>query len=388
MAGPVIVAAAEQEIEVVDDRLHPGGHLFLQIPRQESHLLAQGDHRPCHQKPVIDPLVGHLVQARCQGQQGLAGAGLAHQRDQRHRRIEQQIEGEGLFAVAGLDPPEPQLRYPLQGIKGGAAAVHPAEQGVVRLGLVHQGHPFIGLQTARAAGPFGQVGQGQSALALDPIHLLGAEPHLTEAGVKVGDVHLVGGVVLGDQPHRIGLDPQVGVLGDEHHRRLTAHHLVQALLQGHGQDVVVTIAPLELRRQLAEGLAAAEHHPQAAATGRVDLHPIGQVALLAKFIQQPRHLAGVAALLGRIALEAIDLLDHLNRNDHVVVLEAGQRQGVMQQDIGIQHKGLAHDSDQSGSCGVKLRPLQHLRSARSLPVGFQACRSPFPYCSSLCWSTA
>jgi large subunit ribosomal protein L7/L12 len=39
---PVLLAAAtEQILQVVDDRLHPGAHLLLEVPWQETELLPQ-----------------------------------------------------------------------------------------------------------------------------------------------------------------------------------------------------------------------------------------------------------------------------------------------------------------------------------------------------------
>ena len=95
--------------------MHPGTHFFLQVPREITHIFAQGNHRPRHQEAVIEALIGHLVQSRCQGKQGFAGAGHAHQCDKGHIGVQQQVKSEGLFAVAGLDAADPGLAGPLQG---------------------------------------------------------------------------------------------------------------------------------------------------------------------------------------------------------------------------------------------------------------------------------
>lgn len=101
---------AQQEIEVVDDRLHPGAHLFLQVTGQKADVLAERDHRSGHQQTVVEGFIGHLVEAGGEGEQGLARARLAHQGEELNGGIEQQIEGEGLLPVpcahpAQLDPP-------------------------------------------------------------------------------------------------------------------------------------------------------------------------------------------------------------------------------------------------------------------------------------------
>ena len=80
-AALFLPSAAQQIVEVVDDRLHPGAHLLLEIPGQKTDLLAERNHRACHQQPLVEPFIGDLVQACRQGQQGLARACLAHQGD-------------------------------------------------------------------------------------------------------------------------------------------------------------------------------------------------------------------------------------------------------------------------------------------------------------------
>ena len=122
---------------------------------------------------------------------------------------------------------------------------------------IQQGHPLVGQQGAAVGA---QIGQGQATVPLDPVHLVSAGPNLAAARIEVVDIDFICVVVLGDQAHRIGLDAQVGVLGDQDHRRLAANHLMQTLFKGNSQDVVVTAAALQLRGQLAEGFTAAEHH--------------------------------------------------------------------------------------------------------------------------------
>ena len=338
-----LLIAAEQKIEVVDDRLHPGPHLFLEIPGQEADLLAQGDHWPGHQQPLVDPFIGHLVETGRQGEQRLARARLAHQGDQLNRGIQQQIQGEALLAVARLDPAQLGLGRMLQRLQAGGGAIEAGQQRVGWLGLVDQGHSLIGLKGRGQA----EAIELQSRRQLHPVHLLGAHPQLTEAGVEIGDVHPIAGVVLGDQAHRIGLDAQVGVLRHQHHRRLVADYGAELLLlQSNSQDVVVTIARLQFRRQGGQRLAAAEHHHQRAPLVAIG-NPFGQVALRPQLIQKPRHLAGVATLLRRVALEAVDLLDHLDRDHDVVVLETGEGQRIVQQHVGVQHERLAHGPSRS-----------------------------------------
>ena len=52
--------------------------------------------------------------------------------------------------------------------------------------------------------------------------------------------------------------------------------------------------------------------------------------------------ARVLAQLGRFALEPVDLLDDLDRQQDVVIVELEQRIGVVQQNIGIKDVILFH----------------------------------------------
>src|SRR5205085_11673966 len=75
--------------------------------------------------------------------------------------------------------------------------------------------------------------------------------------------------------------------------------------------------------------------PQRAAVLQRDA--LGERAvLLAKRVQRPRHLAGVAAQLGEIALELVDLLDDVDGDDDVVVFELEQRPRVVEEDVGVE----------------------------------------------------
>ena len=68
-----------------------------------------------------------------------------------------------------------------------------------------------------------------------------------------------------------------------------------------------------------------------------------QPARAAEAVQHARDGAGVLAQFGGFALEAVDFLDDLNRQEDVVLLELEQRIGVMEQDIGIKDVILFHE---------------------------------------------
>ena len=245
-----------------------------------------------------------------------------------------------MLAVAGAHLAEPHFAGALQGQQATSSRIETGQKRVVGLGLIHEGDTLIRLESCPLRR--GQLSKRQPPLPLELLHRRSAGHQLTHPGVEVGDVDLVGGVVLRREAHRIGLDAQVGVFGHQHHRWLVADQAGAELLERHRQDVVVAIAALQFRRQLSQGFTAAEHHLQGAAAGVVDRHAIGQVALLPQRIQQPGDLAGITALLGGVTLEAVDLLHHLDRDHHRVVFKAGERLRVVEQHIRIENEGLAH----------------------------------------------
>ena len=84
---------AGQTFEGVKDGLGPRPHLLAlatgQIPQ---FLAADGVQRPEHHDLSLGAALQDRLQTRAQRQSGLAGAGLAAQRDDAHRLVEQQIQ--------------------------------------------------------------------------------------------------------------------------------------------------------------------------------------------------------------------------------------------------------------------------------------------------------
>ena len=80
--------------------LHPGLHLFLHAPGQETDVPACGhDHAGDQHLFVIASL--HLLERRSDAQQRLARAGLAIDRDQRDVRIEERVQEKALAEIRG-----------------------------------------------------------------------------------------------------------------------------------------------------------------------------------------------------------------------------------------------------------------------------------------------
>ena len=60
----------------------------------------------------------------------------------------------------------------------------------------------------------------------------------------------------------------------------------------------------------------------------------------AELVEVARHLAGVAAQRREVALEVVDLLDDVDRDDDVVVAEAEDAAGVVEEDVGVEDEVL------------------------------------------------
>ena len=90
---------AADHCQVVVERLHVGADLGLDVAGQIADILVGERHdRPGEHDLAI---AGSLLQGCCQGQQGLAGARLAGNRDQRDLWVAEGVDGEALFGVAG-----------------------------------------------------------------------------------------------------------------------------------------------------------------------------------------------------------------------------------------------------------------------------------------------
>ena len=69
------------EVDVVDDRLHPGPKFLLKRAGQVANVFTKGDRRTRHQQAGVMMGIGHLVQTGSDGQECFTCAGFAHQGD-------------------------------------------------------------------------------------------------------------------------------------------------------------------------------------------------------------------------------------------------------------------------------------------------------------------
>ena len=224
-----------------------------------------------------------------------------------------------LLLVARTDPP-----YPLAELADGnhplLRGVPAPERGVPRGLAAAQQHVLVGVHV-------GRVDAGRAVL-VEGVDLRPRQVDLAHAGIQLGDVDPLGVVVLRLQAERVGADAQVHVLGDEEgaNPRLGVAHL-----QCHRQDEVVG----DLRA--AEGVgerALADRHPDDSAI--VEANPLGQVTLFPQRVELTRHLARVAPPVGQLLLERVDLLEHVDGDDHVVVGEGEYRARIVEEDVRVE----------------------------------------------------
>ena len=199
----VLGAGRIEELEVVEDRLHPGVELLLDVAGQEADVAAERDHRAADEETRVDLVVDGALEAAREGEQRLAGAGLAEHGDETDRVVEQELEREGLLLVLGADAHDPR-RGDAQRQDHLLVAVVATERGVRRRLAVAQQH-------ARVRHEVGALRRGELALVEERVDLGRVDVDLDDAAVDLVDVDALVLVVLGGEAVRIGADAQVRV---------------------------------------------------------------------------------------------------------------------------------------------------------------------------------
>lgn len=313
---------AEQVGHVVEDRLHPRVELLVLVAGQIADVAPQRHDRPGAEELLVDLLVERLGHAGGDGHQRLAGAGRADQADELHRVVQQQVQRHRLLEVAREDSehrPAPRAH----GRQRARVGLEARQGGVGGVLLVLEQHELVGQQR-----PAGQVEPAGLELLLgeQPVDHLPRHERLAPARVEAVEVDLLGLEVFGDQAQRVALDAGVDVLADEDDGRAL-------LLQGQraADDAVVRRVGGQAGAELLVFLEDDAHAP----AGLRDGHAVGEVALLSQRVEQPDGRPRVAAEVVGAALELVELLDHVERDDDLVLLEHVQRVGVVQQDVGV-----------------------------------------------------
>ena len=234
------------------------------------------------------------------------------------------IQGEGLLRVPRLDP----VRAPfldvaerpfLRVVDGKRALVLVSDDEVlVREGVAAHGDLF------QADGAFLEKLVDQPA-----IHVLEDVLALVQL-VHAGDLARL--VVLRLDPDALGLHADVDVLGDQDHAVLA---VFLGKVERQGDDAMVGFV---LPEHVAEERIPLDVrlHDESAAAGQRD--PIAQELVPAHGIELAGELARVEVDGLVPFLELVDLLQHGDRDDNIVLLERADAVVVMKDDVCVEHE--------------------------------------------------
>ena len=147
--------------------------------------------------------------------------------------------------------------------------------------------------------------------------------------------HVEGVVLVGGEPDRGRLHPQRHVLGDEHDRAPAVAAPLGGEVERAGQDAaVVGVGTKSRGEHLRVGVVELDVQRAARVADR---HGRVQPPVLdAQVVERPQRRAGEPPQLGVVPL-ALQLGDHHQRQDDLVLVEPGQRPRVGQQDGGVEH---------------------------------------------------
>jgi hypothetical protein len=161
-------------------------------------------------------------------------------------------------------------------------------------------------------------------------HLLGAGQAFEHAGVEVLDEDMIGFVILGLQAQGIGFDAEVDVFGDEDGR---LGGVLVLDVAGHADDAAIHGVVAD--GDMTVPVTVVKHNPQSSAVRQDD--PFAQPALFAEPIEHARNRPRVLAALGGFAFEAVDFFDDFDREQDVIVLEAEEGVGVVEENVGVEN---------------------------------------------------
>ena len=102
-AGAFLRSAREEELEVVEDRLHPGVQLLVDRAGKKADVTAERHHRARDEHARVGAVLDGAFKTGGERQERLAGAGLADERDEPDALVEQEVERVALFLVARTD---------------------------------------------------------------------------------------------------------------------------------------------------------------------------------------------------------------------------------------------------------------------------------------------
>ena len=197
-------------------------------------------------------------------------------------------------------------------------------QASLAVGIGLGGHRMPGLVPVAEEEVFVRVHDhagGTHAVAVPQgVHHMPLDVDLVPAPVLVHVGASVLVVVAGLDAQGVRLDAQVHVLG--HDEGVLA--LLLAFLRG-PQHAVSGAEPPPLPLDDAQPPAGVERHS------------VAKRAHLAQCVQRAGRAARVASRLRRVVLEAVDLLDHFHRHQHVGIAELENRAGVIEKHVRIEY---------------------------------------------------
>jgi hypothetical protein len=159
---------------------------------------------------------------------------------------------------------------------------------------------------------------------------------LFEANARVErrDVfHMVVAVILREQAQGLGLHAQVHVLADQDD---LATGVLPGKSVGHVQDLVVRRPRLERHTQVF--VVFATHLDDDVTEALADLHALVEEWPLGQPIHGAQELAGVKIERLVALLETVQLLQHRDGNDDIVLLELIHAFAVVKNDVGVEHE--------------------------------------------------
>ena len=352
----------DERAQGVEHGLRPRAHLVALGAGQVAQVLAaDGVQRAEHDHPAVLAALHHGVEARAQRQRGLAGARAAAEGDDAHARIRQQLDGQPLLGGAAVQAEH--VAVPAHQA-GSAALADPGQSGAPGRGehqprvdrqAVRLGRGLLrpGLDARAGQGPQRDAGQVDLAVVVE-----GVQPLLRHAE---GD---------GAAPARVTHElVAVLVRGEAHGRRLHAHRqvlghdrdrgaLVRERLRD-GEDAGVVVRAADAQGQHVHGHVV-QFDPQRAALGG-DRHGLVQRAVAAaQVVEQAQGRARVVAEVGVGAL-GLELRDHHERQDHLVLGEVQQGARVREQHGRVHHVGPQAGRLRRPRLGTRLaRPARRL----------------------------
>ena len=321
----------------VVDRLKPRVHFFIQRAGEETQRVAHRDDRTAHSH-AIEIMPPREEKPGRDSEQGFSRSCLTVTSDERNRGIEQRIEealltricGAELDAFRNLDRPrdvQPHNNPAARVARGEVLAAGSLKKHI----LVHL-HP---------PGPLGRhFDLAGTPEALELVRLDGdlAKPAIFHIALR----DFIAEVILALNPDGHRAELHVDVLRHEDRRR------VRPLLEREAgpNDASVHAAlvgknfvkPLHRRRLALRVRAIAHQHAhRPTADGR---RAFGDaVCILPEDLaQKPVSPSRIRAALALLILEIVELRQHLDRDEHMVVLKPVQAMRVVQQHIRIEHE--------------------------------------------------